>query len=77
MVSGKLHKSITNIGFNPTFNGESLSVETHLIDFCDDIYGEEIEIFFHRHRRDEIKFNSMEELVKQIKSDIEGRMSLT
>jgi riboflavin kinase/FMN adenylyltransferase len=75
-VSGKLYKSITNIGFNPTFNGESLSVETHLIDFCDDIYGEEIEIFFHRHRRDEIKFSSMEELVKQIKSDIEGRLSI-
>lgn len=76
MVSGKLYKSITNIGFNPTFNGESLSVETHLIDFCDDIYGEEIEIFFHKHRRDEIKFSSMEELVKQIKSDVEGRLSI-
>lgn len=75
-VSGMFYKSITNIGFNPTFNGESLSVETHLIDFCDDIYGEEIEIFFHKHRRDEIKFNSMDELVKQIKSDIEGRLSI-
>ena len=75
-LMGKLYKSITNIGFNPTFNGESLSVETHLIDFCDDIYGEEIEIFFHRHRRDEMKFSSIEELVKQIKSDIEGRLTL-
>lgn len=73
-VLGRLYKSITNIGFNPTFNGESLSVETHLLDFCEDIYGEEIEIFFHKHKRDEIKFNSMEELVKQINSDIRDRL---
>jgi len=72
-VYGKLFKSITNIGFNPTFNGESLSVETHLLDFCDDIYGEEIEIFFHKHKRDEMKFDSMEELVKQINRDIQDR----
>ncbi len=74
-VSGKLYKSISNIGFNPTFDGESLSVETHLIDFCDNIYGEEIEIFFHKHKRDEMKFVSMEELVKQIRKDIEARLA--
>lgn len=72
-VHGRFYKSITNIGFNPTFNGESLSVETHLLDFCEDIYGEEIEIFFHKHKRDEIKFNNFEELAKQIKSDIQDR----
>ena len=68
-----LLKSITNIGFNPTFNGESLSVETHLLDFCDDIYGEEIEIFFHKHKRDEMKFDNMGELVNQINRDIQDR----
>ena len=73
-VKGKLYKSISNIGFNPTFNGESLSVETHLIGFNDNIYGEEIEIFFHKHTRDEMKFSSMEELVRQIRSDIEDRI---
>ncbi|MGI6586850.1 MAG: bifunctional riboflavin kinase/FAD synthetase [Gracilibacteraceae bacterium] len=73
-VLGRLYKSITNIGFNPTFNGESLSVETHLLDFCDDIYGEEIEIFFHKYKRDEIKFKNVEELVKQINSDIRDRL---
>lgn len=73
-LRGETYKSITNIGFNPTFSGESLSVETHLIDFCDNIYGEEIEIFFHRHRRDEIRFGTMEELVSQIRSDIQARL---
>lgn len=75
IVRGKLYKSISNIGFNPTFDGESLSVETHLIDFNDNIYGEEIEIFFHKHTRDELKFVSMEELVKQIRMDLQGRLS--
>ncbi|MEA4846139.1 MAG: bifunctional riboflavin kinase/FAD synthetase [Clostridiaceae bacterium] len=74
-VCGKFYKSISNIGFNPTFNGESLSVETHLIDFCDNIYGEEIEIFFHKHKRDEMKFDSMEELVKQINRDVQDRLT--
>lgn len=75
IVSGKKYKSISNIGFNPTFDGESLSVETHLIDFCDNIYGEEIEIFFHVHKRDEIKFHTMEELVTQIRKDIQDRLA--
>lgn len=76
VVSGKLYKSISNIGFNPTFDGESLSVETHLIGFNDNIYGEEIEIFFHKHTRDESKFASMEELVKQIQKDIQDRLTM-
>ncbi len=75
-VLGKLYKSISNIGFNPTFKGESLSVETHIFDFNSSIYGEEIEIFFHKFRRDEIKFNTVEELVEQIRKDIEDRASM-
>lgn len=74
-VSGTLYKSISNIGFNPTFDGDCLSVETHLIDFNDNIYGEEIEIFFHKHKRDEIKFESMEALVRQIRRDIQERLA--
>lgn len=74
LLNGKTYKSITNIGFNPTFSGESLSVETHLLEFNNNIYGEEIEIFFHKHRRDEIRFESMEDLVRQIRSDIQARL---
>lgn len=75
LLQGKLYKSISNIGFNPTFYGESLSVETHLLNFDDNIYGEEIEIFFHKHTRGELKFVSMEELVKQIRKDIQDRLA--
>lgn len=75
LLNGRLYKSISNIGFNPTFDGESLSVETHLLNFNDNIYGEEIEIFFHLHKRDEFKFGSMEELVRQIRMDIQDRLA--
>ncbi|MGE5629837.1 MAG: bifunctional riboflavin kinase/FAD synthetase [Caulobacteraceae bacterium] len=75
VVGGRTYKSISNIGFNPTFNGGSLSVETHILDFSGDIYNEEIEVFFLKHRRDEIRFNSMEELVKQIRTDIRDRLN--
>lgn len=74
LLQGKLYKSITNVGFNPTFSGESLSVETHILNFNENIYGEEIEIFFHKHTRGEYKFSSMEELVRQIRMDIQDRL---
>lgn len=63
--------SVTNIGYNPTFNNDQLTrVETHILDFNKDIYGEEIEIIFHQRLRDERKFSSVEALVKQIGEDV-------
>ncbi len=68
---GMIYKSVTNIGFNPTFNnGRLINVETHLIDFDETIYGESIEIQFVKRIRDEMKFSSVNDLVAQIKSDI-------
>ncbi|PIQ98064.1 MAG: riboflavin biosynthesis protein RibF [Nitrospinae bacterium CG11_big_fil_rev_8_21_14_0_20_56_8] len=60
-----------NVGFNPTFNRDTLSVEVHLFDFREDIYGREIEVEFIRRIRDEKQFNSREELIVQIEKDIE------
>ncbi len=74
-VKDRLYKSVTNIGYNPTFDGECLTVETHLIGFKDDIYDEHIEIFFLRRIRDEVKFAAMQELVEQIRKDISGRQA--
>lgn len=71
MLDDKLYCSITNIGFNPTFEKEQkISVETHIIDFEQDIYGKIIEVFFFAQIRDEKKFDSVEELKIQIKSDM-------
>lgn len=70
-VDNRLYNSITNIGKNPTFGDkDNVCVETHIIDFDSDIYNKNIEVFFFLRIRSEKKFKSKEELVEQIKKDI-------
>lgn len=70
-VGDQYWHSITNIGSNPTFNDEiNLFVETHIFDFDNDIYGEEIRVEIIDRIRDEKKFSSVNDLIMQIKSDI-------
>ncbi|NIQ02142.1 MAG: bifunctional riboflavin kinase/FAD synthetase [Nitrospinaceae bacterium] len=64
------YSGVVNIGFNPTFNRDRLSVEVHIFDFDESIYGAEIEIAFVERIRGEIQFASAEELVAQIEKDI-------
>ncbi|MFH5881463.1 bifunctional riboflavin kinase/FAD synthetase [Liberiplasma polymorphum] len=64
------YPSMSSIGHNPTLNCKTdLSVESYLFDFDRQIYGEIIEIKFIKRLRDEIKFNSVEALIDQIKQD--------
>ena len=69
--------SITNIGFNPTFeNSESyLKVETHIFNFDRDIYGDHLKVELIQFQRDEIKFNSIDALKTQIANDIAAAKS--
>ena len=67
---GKRHDGILNIGFNPTFADGKRSIEVHLFDFHEDIYGESIEILFSERIRDEVRFESPEKLIAQIDRDI-------
>lgn len=63
--------SVTNIGVNPTFEQKiEISVETHILDFDSDIYGEEIVVTFKERIRPEKKFNSVNMLIDQIQNDI-------
>lgn len=64
--------SITNIGFNPTFQDTEsyLKVETHLFDFDEDIYGEHLRVELVQFHRDETKFSDIAALKNQIFSDI-------
>lgn len=64
--------SITNIGFNPTFESSDayLKVETHIFDFDRDIYGEHLKIEIIKFHRDEMKFNSAEALKQQMMADL-------
>ena len=67
----KSYEAVANIGFNPTFQRDRLSVEVHIFDFSQAIYGKEIEIEFISRIRSEIEFESKDDLVVQIKKDIE------
>jgi riboflavin kinase / FMN adenylyltransferase len=70
-IKDMIYNSVTNIGVNPTFNtGYEVHVETHLLDFVHDIYGEEIRVSFIKKLREEKKFPSVNDLVKQIDSDV-------
>ncbi len=65
------YTSVTNIGRNPTFDGKSLTIETFILDFTGDLYGAEISLYFHERIRDEKRFDSPEELIKQINRDVD------
>jgi len=68
-VLGKSYRGMANIGYKPTFGGVSRTVEVHIFDFSEDIYGEKITTQFIQRLRDEVKFSSEEELVKQLNLD--------
>lgn len=60
---------VANVGCRPTVDGVENRLETHLFDFADDLYGAQIEVEFCSKIRDEKKFDSFEELQKQIQQD--------
>lgn len=72
LLDGVIYNSITNIGNNPTFNDQKKSIETYILDYNEDIYGKDIEVFFLKKIRGEKKFNSIDELVEQIRKDTES-----
>tara|TARA_Y100001970_G_C14255491_1_gene875050 strand:+ start:1608 stop:2537 length:930 start_codon:yes stop_codon:yes gene_type:complete len=66
----KKYKGIANFGYRPTVDGSTLLLETHIFNFNKDIYGKELTIEFLEFIRSEKKFNSFDELTKQIIKDI-------
>ena len=66
----KSRRSVTNVGMRPTFNGASLSVETHLLDFPGEVTAKRMEVRFWKRLREEKKFAGPEELRVQIARDI-------
>ncbi|WP_408098463.1 bifunctional riboflavin kinase/FAD synthetase [Peredibacter sp. HCB2-198] len=72
IYNGMTFKSITNIGNNPTFKDTNhIHIETNLFDFDIDIYGELLDIQFLHKVRDEKKFPTVNDLIGQIKADVE------
>ena len=68
-VNGTVYPSITNIGVKPTVGTFDRNIETHLFGFDYEIYGQYITVSFVRQMREELKFDSVEELTKQIERD--------
>jgi len=63
------YQGTMNIGTNPTFDLKKKSIEVHILNFDNNIYQEILDVQFHHFLREERKFNSAEELQKQLKID--------
>jgi riboflavin kinase/FMN adenylyltransferase len=64
------HQGALNIGFNPTFADQKRSIEVHIFDMNENVYGKQIDLLFIERLREEIHFASPEELIAQINRDI-------
>lgn len=69
LIENKLVYGMMNIGTRPTVEGENQSLEVHFLDFNKDIYNQIIEVTPIHYVRDEVKFNSLEDLKSQINKD--------
>jgi len=70
-VKGEPVAGVANVGTRPTVDGTRSLLEVHLFDFADEIYGEYVHVEFVHKLRDETRFESFEELRKQIDIDAE------
>lgn len=70
---GRRFDSVTNIGRRPTvYEDIAATIETHVLDFSENVYGERARLFFFDRLREERKFPSVAELTEQIGRDIEA-----
>jgi riboflavin kinase/FMN adenylyltransferase len=71
LYRGRKYAGVSNVGLKPTVSDAStMSVETYIYDFDEDIYGENIEVYLKKFRRPEQRFAGVEELKAQLKKDI-------
>ena len=71
IIDNNRYISATNIGYNPTFNENILKIETHILNFDGNIYGKILEIEFLEFIRDDIKFDNTNDLIEQMRLDID------
>ncbi|MET0637637.1 MAG: bifunctional riboflavin kinase/FAD synthetase [Chitinophagaceae bacterium] len=62
-------KGMMSIGFRPTVNGQKRVIEVNLFDFDGDIYGQHLRVYIKKYLRAEVKYDSLEALVRQIDLD--------
>lgn len=66
----RAYPSVTSYGNRPTFDGFDTRIETHILDFNEDIYGQEIEVELVAFIRPELRFTNIETLIEAIHGDI-------
>lgn len=71
VIQGNTYQGITNVGYKPTVKENFLGVETYLFQCNEDLYGQEAEVRFFSYLRSERKFDSLQELKKQLEKDAE------
>lgn len=69
-VGGTRHDAAVNVGVRPTFGGGELLIEAFILDFDDDIYGNDLTLEFVEYTRPELKFSGVDELVAQMHRDV-------
>lgn len=72
LVDDRAYHAVTNIGTRPTFDGRSMTLETHLLDFEGDLYGQVVTVELLHHLREERRFDGIEALTAQIARDVEA-----
>ena len=75
-LKDKMFDGVLNMGVRPTFGDNQFQIEAHLFDFDGSTYGHTMEIFFIEKIRDEKAFSSIEELINQIKRDVEEAVKI-
>ena len=68
--SNKSLKAIANLGYRPTFNQKKILLEVHIFNFSGNLYDKYLSVKFIKFIREEKKFNDIDELRKQIQSDL-------
>ena len=63
--------SVSSIGVNPTFGAGPRSIESHIFNFHEDIYGAAVRLSWVKRIRQEVKFTSVSELIRQIRQDVD------
>jgi riboflavin kinase / FMN adenylyltransferase len=71
-VLNRIYQGVVSIGSRPTVGGSGLTVEVFIADFDRDIYGERIRVGLRQRLRDQKKFATLEQLIEQMKRDVEG-----
>ncbi|HKK55756.1 bifunctional riboflavin kinase/FAD synthetase [Marinobacter sp.] len=71
LADGRVLDGVANIGVRPTVDGKQPSLEVHLLDFTGTLYGQRIDVVFRHFLRDEVKFDSVDDLKHQIARDFD------